>query len=54
MKRYALILALVMALAAGFGCAKRFTTAAGAASFPLLKKEENRYAEGTAYFCGGG
>ena len=26
--------------AAGFGCAKRFTAGAAAASFPLLKKEE--------------
>ena len=35
-------------------CAKRFKAAAVRPRFPLLKKEENRYAEGTAYFCGGG
>ena len=29
MKRYALILALVMALAAGFGCAKKTTSEPG-------------------------
>lgn len=53
MKRYALILALVMALAAGFGCAKKTTddTASGDAMSPEMQAAIQQITDVRVYFA---
>ena len=53
MKRYALVLALVMALAAGFGCAKKTTSEPGYSSdmSPEMRAAIQQISDGRVYFA---
>ena len=52
MKRYALVLALVMALAAGFGCAKKTTSEPGYSDMsPEMRAAIQQITDGRVYFA---